>query len=426
MNGKKKTRVIILGAGISGLALGWYLVQDPRIDLLILEKEQRAGGVLGAQNLEGFFFEKSARIFKRSRSKALLDLLQECGLESEVIQAGVDAQGRYLLRKNRLSRFPENPFAFLFSPITRSLLPALLTEWRKPCIEKEESIWEFATRRFGRSVAEKIFDPLVVGIYAGDIRRLSMSACFPEFKRLEQEFGSLTRALLKQEKQDGSLFSLRGGSEAIVQKLQENKTILFGLAAKGLFFSQKEVTIQTGARVFTADHVFSALPLPALKKLLPEVKIPPISFQSIATVNLGFEGRVLDLKGFGYLVPSNAGENMFGVVFDSNLFPQQNKRAQETRLTAMLPIGADYERETCEAIRRHLGIVEKPAIISVSEYPLSIPQLEVGHEERIKEMKKAIAPFLRLHLIGNYLSGPAVSDLIASAKETASKFCNAL
>ena len=77
------------------------------------------------------------------------------------------------------------------------LIPALLREWRAPPLEKEETIYDFAVRRFNPNVASLFFDPMTLGIYAGDIRELSMAACFPALKKWELEYGSLAKALLK-------------------------------------------------------------------------------------------------------------------------------------------------------------------------------------------------------------------------------------
>jgi len=418
---KKKTRLIILGGGISGLSLAWKLSQQSQNEILLLEKEERVGGLMGSWESMPFFFERGPRMFQEGRSKALLELIHELGLTNEIIYADKAAQGRHILYKQKLHKFPSNPFAFLFSPLTRPLLLALFTEWKRAPAREEESIWDFAVRRFNQKTAERMFDPLVVGIYAGDMKRLSMSACFPHVKRWEEEHGSLTRAFFsKKKKAPSTLFSLRGGSEQLLETLREKLKgkILHGQSVQSLHTSSNGITIITTEGQWQADRVFSALPPYELCKLLSlQMNFPT---RDIATVNIGFHSPVLTKKGFGYLVPAHANEDVFGVIFDSNLFPQQNRSVEETRLTVMLSPGGSEEKRALNALERHLHIHKKPDFVGVTKIARGLPQYELGHASRIQALQHAAHAFSpHLHLVGNYLSGASVNDAIATSKQMA-------
>lgn len=421
MSEKKKTRVIVLGGGISGLSLAWMLLQKKSCEVLLVEKERRVGGHMGLSDRREFFFERGPRMFQTGRSAALLELIKELGLADEMIQADDEARGRYIWYMGKLCKFPSSPFACLFSPLTRPLLFALLTEWKKKPFVGEESIWDFAVRRFNRKTAERMFDPLVVGIYAGDIKRLSVNACFPQIKKWEEEHGSLTRGFFASEKKDPSLFSLRGGSERLLERLQEQLTgkILLGQKVESLHLSGGGITVMTTEGQREADLLFSALPPYALSQLIGHHSDFPM--RDIVTVNVGFKTKVLSKKGFGYLVPSHAKEEIYGVIFDSNLFPQQNREPQETRLTVMLAPGGDEEKRAINALKKHLQIEQKPDFIQVTKIPKALPQFELGHSAHIQELQAAATAFSpRLHLVGNYLFGTSVNDAIASCREASS------
>ncbi|MFI5335131.1 MAG: protoporphyrinogen oxidase [Chlamydiales bacterium] len=421
MTKEKKTRVIVLGGGISGLALAWYLSKQ-NVDLLLLEKEARVGGLIGSGVSEEFFFERGPRMFQESRSQPLLDLIDEVGLRSELIYADQNARGRYIWHKEKLLRVPSNPLTMLFSPLTRPLLRALLTEWKKAPFVQEESIWDFAVRRFNKKSAERLFDPLMTGIYAGDIKRLSVNACFPQMKRWEEEHGSLTRGFFIEKRRKSTLFSLQGGSERLIYALQEKLKgkILSGEKVGGLRVSSRGITVETTEGQREADHIFSALPPHELSRLLGANFDFPV--RDVVTVNLGYRAGVLTKKGFGYLVPSHANQEIFGVIFDSHLFPQQNRSKDETRLTVMLPPGGDEQARALNALKRHLQIHQKPDFIYVTKITKALPQFELGHAARIEKLKSAARTFSpHLHLVGNFLTGPSVSDAIATSRDAASQ-----
>ncbi len=85
MHKEKKTRVIVLGGGISGLSLAWYLSKFETCEVILLEREARVGGFLQTISTDGFLFEKGPKIFKAARSTALLELIEALGLTQQRI-----------------------------------------------------------------------------------------------------------------------------------------------------------------------------------------------------------------------------------------------------------------------------------------------------------------------------------------------------
>lgn len=436
---QKKIRVLILGGGISGLALAWYLSKRTELEIHLLEKEPKVGGHLQTDYSQGFLFERGARIFKVSRSSALLTLLDELDLSSKRIVSPPDIHHRYIWHRNTLYRVPTHLFALLSSPLTRPLLTALLTEWKKPVYEADESIWEFVLRRFNRQVAERLFDPLVLGMYAGDIRRLSMSACFPDLKRWEVEHGSVLRGLLasgKNKKNFGlpsqALFSLEGGVQTLIQRLHDRMSSLIdcGQEIHSLQCSHDTMTVETQTGCFQADHLFSAIPPYELARYLqadqPQLaaSLTQIHFQDLAIVRLGFHSDQHLPKGFGYLVPSTAKEEILGAVFDSNLFPQQNSSQNETRLSVILAMNeGSVEQRALQSLHKHLHLTHSPDYLSVVQLKRAIPQYEVGHLDRMADLETQLANFCpRLHLVGNYFAGASVNDCIVKSKAAADNF----
>lgn len=442
----QKKKVIILGAGISGLSTAWYLGRTGLpLEVTILEKSSRAGGRLHTDHTSGFHFEKGPRTFKVEKAPSTMRLISELGLQDEVIWSEAKPHHRYLWYDGELHRFPTNPISFLLSPITKGFIRALLTEWKRPIKMGDETVWEFVVRRFNYDVARLFFDPMVVGIFGGDIRKISIRACFPNLKMWEEKYGSVTKGFferMKERKEQSpyskdveqiplsAIFSFRCGVEQLPQAIvnQIPATICYHQEAKQVSFENDRVTVKTDNEEFSADFLFCALPVTEAGHLfeshVPEIskELLKIHSEGVAIVNFGYDAKVLPVQGFGYLTPTYAHEDILGVVFDSSVFSEHNRRQQETRLTIKLQeTGRNEEKHidmALKGIRRHLGISQIPKAISFKSAPRAIPQYGVGHLEKMAELKNQFCNKLpRCQLVGNYLEGVSVDLCISRAKK---------
>lgn len=442
----QKKRVIILGAGISGLATAWYLHKTGLpLEIVILEKSGRVGGWLHTDHTTGFHFEKGPRTFKVDKCPSTLRLIAELGMQKEVIWSEARPHHRYLWHEGELQRFPTNPISFLFSPLTKGFIRALLTEWRRPVRIGDETVWEFVVRRFNYDVARLFFDPLVVGIFGGDIRKISVRACFPKLKAWEETYGSVTKGFYRRMKEKrgeskfskdiegvpmSAIFSFRGGMEQLPQALvnQIPASLYLNQAVDDVSFSEGKAIVHAGKETFTADAVFCSLPVretaQLFEKHVPEIskEFMKIHSEGIAVINFGYDANVLPVQGFGYLTPTYAHEDILGVVFDSSVFTEHNRSDQETRLTIKLEDTGRSEEKCVDAalrgIRRHLGISRVPKAISFKRAFRAIPQYGVGHLEMMAELKERFNKRLpQCHLVGNYLQGVSVDVCIDRAKQ---------
>ena len=89
--------------------------------------------------------------------------------------------------------------------------------------DDDESIGAFMTRRFGREATTYLAEPLLAGIHAGDVDRLSVRALFPRFVETEQKYGSLLQGFRRRQTQtvsvDGAFKSLPGGLSEMIRAL---------------------------------------------------------------------------------------------------------------------------------------------------------------------------------------------------------------
>lgn len=447
----QKKRVIILGAGISGLTTAWNLNRTGLpLDIVILEKSARAGGWLHTDHTTGFHFEKGPRTFKVDKCPSTMRLIADLGLQKDLIWSEAKPHHRYLWHDGELQRFPTNPISFFFSPLTKGFIQALLSEWRQPTKNGDETVWEFVVRRFNYDVARLFFDPMVVGIFGGDIRQISIRSCFPKLKAWEEKYGSVTRGFYERMKEKrkeskfsrdvegipmSAIFSFREGMEqlpqAIISKIPP--CIHYNQNVSDISFQGSQVLVKTDKEQFSADYLFCALPVKEtgvlFERHVPEVanEFMRIPSASVAVVNFGYDADVLPVQGFGYLTPTYAHEDILGVVFDSSVFSEHNRKEQETRLTIKLEENGFCEEKYVDAalrgIRRHLGISRLPKSISFKNAIRAIPQYGVGHLEKMIELKNNFrAKLPNCYLVGNYLEGVSVDFCISGANETVAKW----
>jgi oxygen-dependent protoporphyrinogen oxidase len=402
-------KVAVLGGGISGLSAAYYAKKNGA-EVTLFEKEERLGGWVDTMT-DPYFFEKGPRTFKISRSLALLDLIFELGLKEQIIVSDEAAKVRYLFLDGKLQRFPKPIFSW-------QVLKGILREWSVAPFSGDESIGDFATRRFNRAVADRLFDPLAMGVFAGDIYQLSIESCFPFFKQLEREYGSVIKGMIRRKKVkkplpiEGELFTLKGGAKALIERLSSEVSVRCSTEVTGL----KEGAIETAEGSELFDAVICTLPPKQLSRLLA-VKMPEIPMGSIDVLHLGFNQNVLPIKGFGYLVPTCEKKQVMGCIFDSLIFPQQNHSKKETRLTVMARPGQSSIEPILKELEEQIGLTARPDFQLLHHLVEAIPQYRVGHAEQIAALKAQLPSWCLL--AGNYLAGASVNGCVVSGKVAA-------
>ncbi|MBX9744918.1 MAG: protoporphyrinogen oxidase [Chlamydiales bacterium] len=394
-------RTIILGGGISGLSAAWFLhKKDPQREILLLEKKERLGGWIESFREGDFYFEKGPRTLSYSRSTHLLRLIHELGLEDKIISSSSAAKHRFLWKGGKLRSL---------SSFWPTLLAGACREFFTPKkkSEEDESIYAFVSRRFGPRIADVFFDPLTLGIYAGDIHKLSIRSCFPSLCRWEMQEGSVIRGMWKAKKGSSKLFTLQGGLETLIFEMQKQLPIEIITNCQVDRLSSHVITSQG---IFQADQVISALSAQEISRVTNIAFDVP--YRSLWIVHLGFySNQVLHRKGFGYLVPTQEKERLLGMVWDSEIFGFSS----QTRLTAMIREESSSPLEDAlEALERHLSIKRKPDYVSCHFASRAVPQFEVGYAEKLACFERQAAlEFPYLLLAGNYWNGASLDACVA-------------
>src|SRR5271168_312572 len=331
--------IVIIGGGISGLACAWRL-ERLRVPFLLLEQEERPGGLIRSVRRDAALFEAGPQSFLLNAP--LADLVREIGLEDDLL-IGNSRAPRYILLGGKLQRAPLGPLAFLFSSLlSTSTKMRLFGEpfSRTTPPQEEESIAAFVRRKFGAELLDRMVAPMIGGIFAGNPERLGLTSAFPALRDWETRFGSVIRGMMKARGGAGGargrLASFRDGNETLVARLAERLGENVKLRTRALALrraapapagqansdaAQFEIDCDVAGRRETipARAVVLATPARASASLLAPVApaaafLAGIEYAPVAVVGGSYASEHLKrpLNGFGFLAPRTEGTRVLG------------------------------------------------------------------------------------------------------------------
>lgn len=194
-------RVVVIGGGIAGLAAAHRLLAGgARVTLL--EAGTRLGGKLHAGELAGVPADLGAEALLARRPEAV-DLARAVGL-GEALQP-VAAGGAAVWTRGRLRPLPGGQVMGVPGDLERLAAAEVLSpeglarvgrEAELPPAEPGEdvAIGAFVAERLGAEVTDRLVEPLLGGVYAGDAYRLSMRAAVPQLFAALRAEGTLLGA----------------------------------------------------------------------------------------------------------------------------------------------------------------------------------------------------------------------------------------
>lgn len=454
----------VVGAGVSGLALAFWLMRLTQRDVVVVEQASRPGGKLQTEWLDGYCCEWGPQGFLDSGTDTLR-LIRELGLEPDLQRADPAACDRFILRDGRLRRVPLSPLAFLRSDVLS--LPGRMRVLLEPLQPRaragDESVFQFACRRIGREAADVLVDAMVTGVFAGDARQLSLIATFPRMREMEATYGSLFRAMLALRRQRarqlsageagtptgspagpaGTLSTLRRGMQQLTDTLAtalgprlhlDSPVTAVQRAAVGFCLH-----LGRGGRLLTRQLAL-AIPPAASAALLVDVLDPAalaalrdIPSIPIAVVMTGYASpRPFrhPVRGFGFLVPTRERRRILGTIFCASTFPGQAPNGK-TLLRTLLG-GARHphlvqlpDHELLSLVRQELdaclGGDPHPELVHIVRHAEAIPQYTLGHASRVATIQRGVAAVPGLYLLGNGYSGVAVNACVTEATRLAQR-----
>ncbi|HET6712343.1 MAG TPA: protoporphyrinogen oxidase [Actinomycetota bacterium] len=440
-------RVAIVGGGVSGLTVAYRLVQaDPSIDVTILEAGTRLGGKLGSVEVAGLRLPTGADSFL-ARKPWAVELCRDLGIDLEA----PGASGAYLWTDTGLVPLPKDaPFGIPGDVGDLFRWPGLSAAGKlraaQDLVRKartgddDESLGSLLRRRFGDEATDLALGPLLAGLHAGDVDRLSVRATFPDLVTWERAQGSLFRgsqatSKLARRSQLGPMFVRpRGG----VQRLTDE---LAGRLDGRIRTSAAVTSVESGAVVLggsdtlAADVIVLATPAHEASRLI--VDAAPAVAADLAGIACASTGVVLMVyaedtqpglpDGTGFVVPRGKAP-MTAATWLSSKWPSE---AFGSRAVVRCYVGAVGEEDVLdaddadivEACARHLAaavrLPDMPEQATVVRWPASMPQYEVGHLDRVARIRENLPP--GIVVVGQPYDGVGVPDCVRAADEVAER-----
>ena len=453
-------RVVITGGGIAGLSLAWALrTRAPEVEVVVLERAARPGGNIRTGHLDGYTCEWGPDGFL-DNAPDTLQLIREIGLEPRLQPSNDAARRRFISSKGRLCEVPTSPVAFLKSPLLSAAGKARIAwePFAPPRHEEDESIHGFAARRIGAEAAEVLVGSMVSGIFAGDAGELSLRACFPKMRELEDEHGGLLRALWATRRHGngigvpaGRLTSFAGGMTELVDALTRALDGVVRTSSPVLQLGKSGGTdprtprsgpdgygVVTPDGTMRADAVVLAGPASeaaglvrgfdrALAGLLDGIPTAPL-----AVVCLGYDAARLaeycPLDGFGFLVPRHEPIRILGCLWETSIYPNRAP-AGKALLRVMIGGALDPDAVTLDddhllaIVRRDLAATMSlpiaPEFVRIIRHTRGIPQYVQGHLARLQQIDARLQSHPGLYLAGNSYRGVSINACISDAARTA-------
>ena len=471
----KKTRVVIVGGGISGLTCAYKLSQSELfasglLHIAVLESKSSWGGIITTTTVDDCILDGGPDSFITNKP-GMLDLSRELKIDSRIVAVNQKNRGALIVSNGKLVPLPagfvmlapSNLVSFFQSSVLswpgklRSALDLVLPAKKDGA---DESLASFVRRRFGQEHLDKLAQPMVAGIYVGDAEKLSANHAAARFVAMERTAGSVIRGLNAESKlalsdssagASGARYSLFAGYDqgmsVVVDSLlkaldRANIDLCLNSAVTSIDNNNQtelpQFTVTSSGQVWPCEQLVLATSAKVSSALLTNVngdlsrQLSKITSASSAVCNFIFDRKDIThpLNAFGVVVPEvemvEHNLSLLAIGFASVKFA----RAPENKVIIRAFLGGIKRHSLLENDDRFLldlalsdlakliGLTGQPLYQVVHRWPDSMPQYDVGHQNIISEIENSSSASA-LHLCGAYLHGVGLPDCVTSAYKCA-------
>ena len=462
-------RIIIVGGGITGLAAARTVAMTaPDVEITVLEASDRLGGKIVTVHDDGFVIEGGPESYLAAKSWRT-DLCGELGLADELEGTRPENRGSRVLWRGKLLPIPDGLSGLVptrLRPIVTSPLLSprgkarIALDWvlRPRTDANDETLEHFITRRLGHQAYERLIEPLMGGIYAGDGGQLSTLATFPHLRAAEREHGGIIRGVIANRTRAQAsgiaprtgFLSPTGGMGRIVEALTADLARRGVTPRTGVTVSRLDQTgdgaaapyiISTAAgEELPADGVILTTPAPVTADLLTGdghgpspvagANLRHIPQVDSVTLSLAFRRRDIEhpLRGYGYVVPRVQGRPILASTWTSSKWAG---RAPDGEVILRFYVGraggqggiglSDDEIQdlALAEMREVLRVDATPTRRWVFRWPNGSPQYTVGHVDRVAEIELRVAAIPGFAIAGCSYHGVGIPDCVRSGERAA-------
>jgi oxygen-dependent protoporphyrinogen oxidase len=458
------TRIAIIGGGITGLTAAFGIEQHNKnasqpIDYVVIERAKRLGGKVFTENIDGFRIEAGPDCFVAEKP-AINQLADQLSIRDRILTPNESSKRSFIYSNGRIHQLPEGLLLLIPTKITPFLLSPLVS-WRgkarmsldllipRKKDDSDETLASFVRRRLGKEILDKIAAPLVGGIHSNDPETMSLQASFPRFLKMEEDYGSMARAMLaarlktaftKSRTGGGHFLSFQNGmgelTTALAAGLDKNK-IRTGSSAMGIekipgkerttyrVLLDPEGSLEVDAVVLAAVAHQTARMLRGIDNRVAEL-LQEIPHGTSANLSLVFKsgelGNIPD--GFGLMIPAAEKRKISALTLSSMKW--KNRVPDPAFKLVRVFVGGYRNREIAlmddkdlmRVVQQDLfdlfGVSANPMKIFIHRWIKERPQYTLGHRERVRSIEELLSGHAGLFLAGCSYHGIGVGDCVAS------------
>jgi oxygen-dependent protoporphyrinogen oxidase len=430
--------VAIIGAGISGLSLAYYL-EKRNIPYKLIEASNKVGGLIDSTKIDNYLLETGPNSILCD--DFLLEFLKSIGLEKDFIYPNSASNNRYIYKNGKYRKLPDNPVSLLTSSFfSLKTKIAILKEFNtKPEVIQDETLAHFFERRFSKEVVDYALNPFISGIYAGDPEKLLLNKTFPSLIEFEQNQGSILKGFIKNKTGSRKLsLNFKNGMEQLPKAIAGNlKHILLNTRIEDLQKNDTNQFIVTTNHeamvfdkvVFTCSAHATATILknytPIFAASIQKIEYPPMSavYSAFNKTDVG-----LKLNGFGGLNPKIENQFCAGSIWTSSIMPERCPKDQ-VLFTSFIG-GAQYtenttipdeeiKQKTSDELRRQYHIQSAPVFQYIKKWPSALPQYTAALNvvyTMIEQLEKD-----NIYFSTNWHNGVSLGDCIKKGEALAKR-----
>ncbi|MFI5986285.1 protoporphyrinogen oxidase [Streptomyces sp. NPDC051555] len=454
---------VVIGGGIAGLAAAHRLLATGA-RVTVLEAGARLGGKLHAGELAGLPVDLGAESVLARRPEAV-ELARAVGL-GDALRAPATATAALWTRgalrpmpRGHVMGVPGDPALLAASGVLSAEGLARISadaDLAPTELGEDVAVGAYVAARLGREVVDRLVEPLLGGVYAGNAYRISMRAAVPQLfeaarthRSLAEGVREIQRRAAERPQDTGPVFAgIEGGIGRLPLAVAAacraaGARILTGAPVRELLRTPAGWRVVTGgsgtapAEVIEADAVVLATPAgPAaalLERLAPAAagELREVDYASMALVTLAFRRSELPagLTGSGFLVPPVDGRTIKASTFSSNKWAWSGADRDLFLLRTSVGRHGDeavLEREDAELVDVSLadlgeavGLAARPVASAVTRWTGGLPQYPVGHLDRVARIRTAVAGLPGLAVCGALYDGVGIPACVASAYRAA-------
>jgi len=424
--------IVIIGAGISGLSLAYFL-QKNNIAYQVIESNQRSGGNIVSKKIGDYLLELGPNSFLGGTK--IFELIRDLKIEDQVLWTQSVSKNRFIFKNGRYRALSMNPLLFFTNSFFswKTKIAILKEPFKQKQKVKDETVSAFFQRRFSKEIVDYAVNPFVSGIYAGDPDRLILEDTFPTLYESEQKYGSVLKGFFKNKSNERKKsFSFINGMQTLTDAIsRELKALSLNESVEKIQRHKNNWIIRTSKKEYRANQLVMALPAYKAAELLAlDYSEMADSFKNIyyppmTVIHSSYKKEHVkhSLNGFGGLNPALEQQFSLGSIWTSSVF---KNRCPEDSVLFTTFVGGSMHPELTQLpdfeiqekvhleLSKNFEIYGQPVFQHVHKWDKAIPQYDQSYHLTIHQM--AAFEKDQLFFCNNWNKGVSLNDCFTKAQ----------